>query len=928
MSTTHQQSYTFLFTDIEGSTRLWERYPTAMGEAIARQEQILRDAVVVRGGTVFNTAGDSVCAVFPAADRAIAAAIDGQCQLIAEPWETYAPGLKIAVRMAVDAGNAEASGGNFAGPVLNRLHRLMKTGHGGQILCTVAIASDHLGPELRLRDLGSHPLRDIAGETQLFQIVAPGLPVSFPPLVTERARPRRLPLPPITLFGRARELDEIDALLRERTARLVTLLGPGGVGKTSLALALGRQLFDAFPDGVHFVDLSALRDEALVVPAIAEVLEVEDPLLNPEDALLSRLKERSLLLVLDNCEQVVDAVANVVRRLVGETDSVTVLTTSRVPLRLRGEREIRIEPLRAPTPTEDPASNPAVQLFTDQARQVDHRFVLNDTAQPAVIDICRLVDGLPLAIELAAAWVRILDPVSLRNRLAEGTPLLKSDARDRPERHRTLTSTIDWSYQLLSPEAQWAFGRLAVFQGGIPIDGALAVLQDGERASFVEALELIDTLVQANLVQFPVQTTDGPRYGMLQTIREFGLTTLSGDEQIAAHCAQSAYFAAMTLAAEEQYRSPEAAVWFDRLDENIGNLRAAVIWLATRNGGDPEASLRMATELYEFLDVRNRHQDIRTLLTLALDAAQNAPAKLRARGLAQMGNVSLSNYEQAETFYRRSLDVAATDSDNDWQMAALLGLGSVALLRGNYDVSLSVSKKVLSHSRTSNDLAAMAHALLSMGDILQQTGRPDEALVHLSESLSICEQIGDDVGVFWAQKVQAMSHLDGQRVEESERLLRLAIAGFENFGETITAAFCQADLAKVLLVSDPDSAADMLADAVDTLIPVADAFLATHVLDTGASVLIEVGDPETALELLGAASIWRLSTGTVIAPANRGQLAEVRHRVMQMVPPPVAASAIRRGEGYSLQDALLVLQLQLRIAKRAVAGEVHSRAIP
>ena len=300
-----------------------------------------------------------------------------------------------------------------------------------------------------------------------------------------------------------------------------------------------------------------------------------------------------------------------------------------------------------------------MQLFNEHARQVNAHFDLNAAARPAVVDICRMVDGLPLAIELAAAWVRILDPATLRNRLAEGAPLLRSDARDRPERHRTLTSTIDWSYQLLDPAARSAFGRLAVFQGGIPLDGALAVLQDGDRATFFEALEMIDLLAQVNLLQAPTQTPDGPRYSMLQTIQEFALGTLVAEERIAASRVHADYFATMAASAATHYRDPEAPVWMKRLDANIGNLRAAVTWFASPESQTPIDALETVNHLSEYFDLRNQNLENRTMLTAALEAASLQPSKLLARSLARLGSTWLGNPEQAETYYRRSIEMMA-----------------------------------------------------------------------------------------------------------------------------------------------------------------------------------------------------------------------------------------------------------------------------
>lgn len=903
---------TFLFTDVEGSTRLWENFPTVMGVAIARQEQLVRDATESHGGSVFNTAGDGICAVFTNPRQAVIAAIEAQRALLTEPWESLASGLRIAVRMGIDAGEAHTAGGNYLGPVLNQLNRLMKSGHGGQLLCSSTIAGvGDLGSEIELRDLGSHVLRDVADEVRIFQIVAPGLPDAFPRLGTERPRLLRLPYQPATVFGRENELQNAWTLLHARSARLVTLVGPGGVGKTTIAVALARRLDTVFADGVQFVDLSAIQDDILVIPTIAGILEIEDPLLESEEALIAGLRTSAQLIVLDNCEQVASEVARLVGRLLTETERLSILATSRIPLRLRGEHELHIEPLPLPDSNEEPARNPAVQLFVECARQVNSRFTLNDATCPAVVEICQMVDGLPLAIELAAAWVRILDPITLRSRLAEGVPLLRGDIRDRPERHRTLTSTIDWSYRLLDPAAQEAFGRLAIFQGSIPFDGALAILQIGNRATLVEALEQIDRLVQASLLRPPLDTSDGPHYQMLQTIHEFALGMLLGEEHGIASRTHATYFSTMAMLAEEHYRGPDAALWFARLDANIENLRTAFTWLVNDAEGNPEAGLRMATALWEYFDVRGLHRETRGLLSQAIAAAPHAPASERARALALLGNAWLSNYEQAETFYRRSLAIAAQNPDDDWQMTAALGLGAVALMRGDFGTALSTARDVLARCRISDDDAAIAQALLVLGQTLEYAGRFEAAINPLDESAERSARIGDITGIAWVHRARALALFGLGELTLAEDLLRQAIMEFEEIGERVMIAYCQLDLTRVLLRAGKPPEFALISQAIDEIAPVADVFMAPTVLDVGAGILLLMKENAAALELLGASDGWRRSTGTVPSAALRDEIESTRNRAMQPLEVTAAAIAYERGRTRSLRDAMLFLQARL-----------------
>ena len=556
MSTTADQSSTFLFTDIEGSTRLWSRAGDAMPEMLQRHETLLRRTIEARGGHVFKSVGDGVCAVFPEAPDAIRAAVEAQRQLLAEAWEGFEQHDRIRVRIAVHTGDAEARDGDYFGPTLNRLSRCWTPGMAAQVLCTaetVAACGEHWPDGIGMRDLGERTLRDVPGSVHIFQLTAEGLPEQFPPLDTLDPRVHNLPRWPSPLVGRETEAAHLRAALRSNEIRMVTVLGTGGVGKTRLTTEIAAQLLDEFQHGIRFVDLSALREDAQVVPAIVQVTGATDQLLSPKDALLEWLSDRELLLVLDNCEQVVSDVASICSEIVRVAPHVTLVATSRVPVRIRGERQLALEPLPVAT---GGTGGSAEQLFAERAREVIDNFTLSADNAGAIADICRIVDGLPLAIELAAAWVRILSPDALQRRLQESRAILRDGARDLPDRQRTLTNTIAWSYDLLEPEDQRAFRRLAVFRGGIAVDAAAAVIWDAPIDDPLWALTRLDALVQANLLQVTTDPTGEPRFVMLQTIQEFAVDVLrqSGewDEASAAHA--DFFFA---LAAEGQGALPE-----------------------------------------------------------------------------------------------------------------------------------------------------------------------------------------------------------------------------------------------------------------------------------------------------------------------------------------------------------------------------------
>ncbi len=463
------RTLTFLFTDLEGSTRLWERYPAAMPAALSRHDAILREAIETHGGTVVKTTGDGMMAVFGGAIDATSASLAAQRALIAEPWGEAGP---LRVRMGVHCGEAEQRGGDFFGTTVNRTARIMAAGHGGQVLLSAsagALAVEQLPDGCGLLDLGEHHLRDLGRPEHLFQLVHPDLPSRFPPLVTARSAGTDLPSRVAALIGRRDEIAQITDRLAEGSVRLLTLTGPGGTGKTTLAIRVARDLASGFRDGVSFVDLSAARDTNAALVAIARGVGLGEILdRDLADELTDHLRDRRMLIVLDNLEQVTEA-AGVVAGLLSDCPGLTVLATSREALHVRAEQVFAVPPLSLPPPGRGQETAhaigdaEAVQLFVDRARVVRPEFELTDDNAPAVAEICRRLDGLPLAIELAAARLGLFSPDVLRDRLDDRLGLLRSGPRDLPERQQTLRSTIDWSYELLEPGEQRLFELLAVF---------------------------------------------------------------------------------------------------------------------------------------------------------------------------------------------------------------------------------------------------------------------------------------------------------------------------------------------------------------------------------------------------------------------------------------------------------------------------------
>ena len=524
---------TFLLTDVEGSTALWEQAPEPMRAALARHDALFEAAVAEHKGIHIRPRGegDSRFAVFAGAADAVEAALAVQRAFLAETWPTPRP---IRVRTGVHTGEAELRDGDYYGSAVNRCARIRAIGHGGQTLlseATAALVRDSLPDQTGLVDLGEQRLKDLARPERVFQLTGPGTATEFPPLVSLDARPHNLPVQPTPLIGRQHEIEAVRALLARQDVRLVTLSGPGGTGKTRLSLQAAADSIDDFQDGAFFVELAPISDPALVVPAIAQVVGLQDVGGRTDlNALVDFLRDRRQLLLLDNFEQIL-AAAPIVADLLGAAPGLKVLVTSRAVLRLRGEHELPVPPLGLPEPehrslAQELASYPAIVLFSQRATAARPGFALTDENALAVTDICRRLDGLPLAIELAAARVKLLAPQAMLARLERRLPLLTGGARDLPERQRTLRDTIAWSYDLLDESERRLFRRLAVFVGGCTVEAAEAIGSvDGEPGA--DVFDGIASLVDKSLLRQHDGPDGEPRFTMLETIREFGLEQLA-----------------------------------------------------------------------------------------------------------------------------------------------------------------------------------------------------------------------------------------------------------------------------------------------------------------------------------------------------------------------------------------------------------------
>ncbi len=466
---------TFLFTDIEGSSKLWEQHKEAMRAALARHNALLHQSIEANRGSVFKTIGDAVCAAFASAPDALAAALTAQRALLAEDWGTVGV---LRVRMALHTGTVQPFEGDYLGRPLNRVARMLSVGHGSQVLlsrATQELVRDDLPQDVALRDLGEHRLKDLTRPEHIFQLVSLDLPANFPPLVTLDQRSTNLPIQPTPLIGREQEVNAVRVLLQRSDVRLLTLIGPGGTGKTRLGLQVAAELLDDFVDGVWFINLAPLGDPTLVAGAIAQTLDINEGSGQPlVEGLKASLRAKRVLLLLDNFEQIV-AAAPLVGELLTAVPGLKVLVTSRIPLHLYGEREHAVPPLALPDrrhlpPIERLTMYDAVRLFIERAEAAKADFTVTNENAPAVAEICYQLDGLPLAIELAAARVKLFPPQALLARLGNRLRMLTGGPYDRPARQQTLRNAIDWSYDLLDEGEKKLFARLGVFVGGATLE--------------------------------------------------------------------------------------------------------------------------------------------------------------------------------------------------------------------------------------------------------------------------------------------------------------------------------------------------------------------------------------------------------------------------------------------------------------------------
>jgi predicted ATPase/class 3 adenylate cyclase len=797
-----------LFTDVEGSTRLWESEPEPMARALRRHDEILRAAIGSAGGFVFKTVGDAFCATFATPHAALAAVLDAQRALGAEPWPTGRP---IRVRMSLHTGVCEERDNDYFGPVVNRTARLEAAAHGGQVLvsgATAELLSEALPAGVALRDLGSHRLKDLGRPEQVFQLEADGLPSAFPPLGTldNPELPNNLPGLPSAFVGREHEVGEVRSLVG--SSRLVTLTGAGGCGKTRLALQAAAELLDGTGDGVWFVELAPLTEAEQIPEAVASAVGLADqggqpPLL---DSLTDALREQDALIVLDNCEHLIDGAAKLCGQLVRDCPRLHILATSREPLGLDGEHVYRVPSLSLPPgeaeAVDDIAAADAVRLFVDRARSHDSGFVLDQSSAPLVASVCRRLDGIPLALELAAARLSSMSIQQVSQRLDQRFRLLTGGSRNAMPRQQTLQAAVDWSFGLLTQPEREVLRRLSVFAGGFELEAA-EVICAADPVDAFDVMDLLGSLVSKSLVVAD-RTPESVRYRMLETIRQYAAQELlrSGgeDEVMAARNRHAGYFLHIAEEAAPALAGPGQGTWLRRLDLEWENLRAAAAHLAAE--GRTDDLLRLGVRLLGFALSRG-HTDVLTWLREAVDLADSPPGVLLASALVAIGllNTTLMRMDaEAHAFSEqcgeRALVMARELGERRLEARALLVLAGVAYYHHDLDGVRRLGEEGVAIAREIGDV----HLRGQLQATLSIVGTSDENRRVRLDSLECFRQSGDEI--LAANEMHMLYGLDlhAGLLDDARAHITEAIATAERLGARVFLYFMQSDYIVLLLI--------------------------------------------------------------------------------------------------------------------------------
>ncbi len=840
------------------------------------------------GGQEVGTHGDAFFVVFPSARSAVAAAIEAQRAIRAYRWPD---GADVRVRIGLHTGEAMLAGDDYVGLDVHRAARIASAGHGGQILiseATRALVAANLPDGATLRDLGPHRLRDLQRPERLHQVVHLDLAEGFPPLRTLDVAPHNLPVQATSFVGREAEMREIQRFLAG--AHLVTLRGPGGAGKTRLAIQTAADRLDAFPDGVWFVELAPIADAAIVPQTIASVLGLREPARAATEVLIDYLRARALLLMLDNCEHVLAATAEISALLLRHAPSLRILATSREPLGVAGEVVFQVQPFALPDPThavspELANQSPAVRLFVERAALAQPGFAVTGANIGAIVELCRRLDGLPLAIELAAARTKVLSVEQIAARLEDRFRLLTGGPRTGLPHHQTLRAALDWGYDLLAEAERMLFRRVAAFAGGFTLEAAEDVCgRDGLAPE--DVLDLLSRLVDKSMVVVETLAAAEARYRLLETIRQYGLERLAdAGEGLAVRERHLDYFLRLAERAEMELQGPSQKEWLDRLEVDHDNLRAALDWGKTSPGG-LDAALRLAGALYWFWEVRGYWAEGRRWLDDLLARGDEAPPGVRVKALNAAASLVMKqgDFARVEQLASQSLELSRTLDDKRSAATCLVILGVLSCRMEDYPRAETLGDEVLSLSRETGDTFATAWAQAILGFVARAKGEPERSAALLEESLARLRSLGH----LWATGIVLVNlgllARDRGNADEAAARLEEALGILRQLGDKSYIAYTLLNLGSLAsLRGDYGRAQALYAECLALRRELQETRGIVTCLAALGCAAVAVGDDPRAATLFGAFDAQRQATGASIPALFRQEyeqrVAEARARL-------------------------------------------------
>lgn len=856
---------TFLFTDIEGSTKLAQQHPEAMPSLLARHHEILHQCIEANNGHVFQIVGDAFCASFYTVRDGLMAAVDAQCRLQGENWGN----TPIRVRMGLHTGSAGWDGKDYRGYLtLAKVQRIMSLAWGGQVLLSNSSAEllhGELPEGITVRDLKEHRLKGLPDPEHLWQMVAQKVQQDFPPLQSLKEVPNNLPVQLTRFIGREKEVEQIKKRLENN--RLVTLTGSGGIGKTRLSIRVASELLDEYPNGAWLVELAPIADPEWVARAFCAVLDIAiQGNASPLTVLTEYLHSKKLLLVVDNCEHLIDTCAQLCDSLLLACPDLRILASSREALGIDGENSYRVPSLSLPDPKSGWAAiegSEAVKLFVGRANAVLPEFELTESNAFAITQICKRLDGIALAIELAASRVKLLRVEQIASRLDDAFRLLTGGSRTALPRQQTLRALIDWSYNLLSEQERTLLRRLSVFMGGWTLEAAEFVGEDADM------LDLLTHLVDKSLVVVDLEHGNEPRYYLLETIRQYGREKLSGSgEADSIRDRHLAYYLAFAVRAEPEVQGAEQLVWFDRLDAEIDNFRTALEWSLNGDEKRTERGLQMASSLWWFWYQRS-YRDESQWLKKTLEASQNSTDLVRrANALVRLAWVRF--FDEMPANEGLAIGQTLGSEGRESVALALLGKGAWAVYQADYAQAISLVEESLQLFRKIGNRWGICEALTWMGLSLIFQGDHQKAIAPLQESLALAQQTqdGNEIGfALWQLGRAAMARGD---YSQATTFMKESLALYRELKLFGGVTFLLGDLGRASLgQGNYQQAAFHYREALTIYWDLGSKRYIAQGLEQLADVAMMCQQYTRAARLLGAAEAIRQSIGAALFPFQR-----------------------------------------------------------